>query len=655
VARNPLIWYLSRLWRMPPQEVLGVRLYRALRDALPLPPAAAPRTLSLNVPAFPKAWFGPYARAFPDGRVAAIRTADEILDGTIRVFGHRVPLPDKPDWNADPLSAKAFPTGPSSAINFRTPGFPDPKTVWEINRHGFLPALARGTFITGDPRYSRRALNLMLSWVQACPPATTIHWTGGIELGIRIISWVWSLRFMKATSDLDAAALASVTASIHAQARHIRRNLSLYSSAGSHLIVEMAGLATAGASLGVPSWCRLAARTLDQQASRQIRGDGVGAEQSPGYLTHTLEAYLLAHVALGWAGMTLAPATLERLGRAASFLSAVMGPDGRLPPLGDFDDSEILPLSEAPGLPTSLLNALTWLGSGKQARPLDAQPDEKLFWILGAETYSRVAQAPPVSDPPPRAFPDGGYYLLESSAAGRPVTVLFDCGPLGMLPLQGHGHADALSFILRVGALPVLCDPGTGSYDAAAGWRELFRSTAAHNTVRIDRIDQARFLGKFMADDTARAECLGFEDGVAASGRHFGYCRPPDPVVHTRTLRWTGSDAHRGLVISDRLSCKDRHDVEIFFHVDGRCRLEQTRKGSFRITFPEGRLLLDTDPRMAAEILRGDGSPGPGMMSRSFGQVEPAATIVASMTVTSSVTLETEIRFSVSRTREGAA
>ena len=47
----------------------------------------------------------------------------------------------------------------------------------------------------------------------------------------------------------------------------------------------------------------------------------------------------------------------------------------------------------------------------------------------------------------------------------------------------GHAHADALSLTLGRGPVPVLIDPGTGSYTFDARLRDRFRSTAMHNTL----------------------------------------------------------------------------------------------------------------------------------------------------------------------------
>ena len=69
-------------------------------------------------------------------------------------------------------------------------------------------------------------------------------------------------------------------------------------------------------------------------------------------------------------------------------------------------------------------------------------------------------------------------------------------GPFG--PFRaGHSHADTLSIVARTGDQDLLIDPGTFTYAGDSKWRNLFRGTAAHNTVRVNGLDQADPAGPF--------------------------------------------------------------------------------------------------------------------------------------------------------------
>ena len=79
----------------------------------------------------------------------------------------------------------------------------------------------------------------------------------------------------------------------------------------------------------------------------------------------------------------------------------------------------------------------------------------------------------------------------------------------------------------------MLVDSGTFAYHTQRDWRDYFRGTAAHNTVRIDAQDQSVSGGNFLWLKHANATCVEFvsdeaEDRLLAT--HDGYERLGYPV-----------------------------------------------------------------------------------------------------------------------------
>ena len=80
--------------------------------------------------------------------------------------------------------------------------------------------------------------------------------------------------------------------------------------------------------------------------------------------------------------------------------------------------------------------------------------------------------------------------IPPSRCANGERFLVFDCGPLGD---GGHGHYDALS-IEVASRRPLVVDPGRFTYcDDPPHWRRWFKSTAAHNTVTVDGLDQTPY------------------------------------------------------------------------------------------------------------------------------------------------------------------
>src|SRR5262249_3254196 len=90
-----------------------------------------------------------------------------------------------------------------------------------------------------------------------------------------------------------------------------------------------------------------------------------------------------------------------------------------------------------------------------------------------------------------RLFESSGVVVMFGKAQ-----VVVHAGPFGAGG-AGHSHSDCLSLTARLGADPVLIDPGTFTYVGDPAWRNWFRGAAAHHTVRVDGADQALADGPF--------------------------------------------------------------------------------------------------------------------------------------------------------------
>ena len=161
-----------------------------------------------------------------------------------------------------------------------------------------------------------------------------------------------------------------------------------------------------------------------------------------------------------------------------------------------------------------------------------------------------------------------GYYVLGHELdTPREVRIVADAGRLGYLSIAAHGHADALSFTLSAGGEELLIDPGTFAYHTQKQWRDYFRGTSAHNTVRIDGQDQSIGAGNFLWLAHAPVRVLEFVSTAQFDrlvAEHDGYRRLADPVTHRRELRFDRATA--AVTVVDELFGSASHAVEMFWH-----------------------------------------------------------------------------------------
>ena len=369
--------------------------------------------------------------------------------------------------------------------------------------------------------------------------------------------------------------------------------------------------------------------------------DGVGKERATEYQIFIIELFLLAGALGHLIGDPFPPDYWDRLTRMVRYLSALSNRAGRLPMLGDGDSGQAVWLPGATPDRARDIIGISQLHEGNTSGS-----DLRSTLLLWGQTpqeipIGRVAQSPQNLE----IFPDGGYYVLAADRGNEnEIVVVFDAGPLGLAPLNAHGHADALSFWLSYGGQEFLIDPGTYCYHSSAVWRSYFRGTAAHNTIRLDRADQSVPCGTFLWRDAAHCGIEHVNDSdefVEVSGSHDGYCRLRDPVVHSRSLRLFKKS--RAVAITDRVECQGYHDVELFLHFSEKCQLRQTGPVSFEASLGKRRLGVRLDSRFVPQLYHGSEDPIFGWVSPAFGVKKPAFTLVARAGLASSTQFLTEI------------
>jgi len=168
-------------------------------------------------------------------------------------------------------------------------------------------------------------------------------------------------------------------------------------------------------------------------------------------------------------------------------------------------------------------------------------------------------------------FKDAGYSIIRKSAQSG-LELLMDHGNLGMPPSYGHGHADALSVIIRLGGQELLTDSGTYTYTGGEVWRNYFRGTRAHNTVCIDGLDQSKQETTFLWSRPYHAELVDSKEEIDGDvrllARHSGYLHVG--VTHWRCVIVNPS----GLIwVLDYLDGAGEHECELNWHLDAKVTL----------------------------------------------------------------------------------
>ena len=146
--------------------------------------------------------------------------------------------------------------------------------------------------------------------------------------------------------------------------------------------------------------------------------------------------------------------------------------------------------------------------------------------------------------------------------------MLFNASASGINGRGSHGHNDALSIEVSACGKAFIVDPGSYVYTADLHERHLFRSTAYHSTVEIDRIEQNSIdeSTPFVIGDEASPRVLRCEfsrDVDIVAAEHNGYGRLPAPVAHRRVVQL--DKRKRFWKVLDALQGEGEHNFRFLF------------------------------------------------------------------------------------------
>lgn len=490
------------------------------------------------------AWLAPSRFGARDSRTMSAR-ATAILDGRFSFLGEERALSDPIDWHLS--------------------HWPEAERLWKFHLHyqEFLLDLAWEAARSGEPRWSNRAWELVLQWIEASQPGDPRSLDAAWHpfcISRRLPAWIVLWQVARPPKEVQERVLQSVACQAAFLARRLERDLG-----GNHLMENLRALFLAGAFLEGPladGWQSTAARLLQRELREQILPHGEHFERSPMYHAAMLEAVLDIQDAAGKDFPELTRSCRDASQRMAAFLAAIVHPDGEIPLLGDSA------LGEAP-TPESLLARAA--GSGESDRlarrktrvlpPCDVWDPSSKEEVRAYNASQRTGDY--------WVFRDGGDFLL------------FDAGPVGADHLPAHAHADLLTLEASLGGHRLFVDSGVFDYGDGA-MRRYCRSSAAHNVLVVDDTDQCDMWSRFRMgyrgwpEDLEQGATAGFawarathnayrRLGVVRVGRYLA-CRPGGPWLCADWAMGTG-----------------RHELCTRIHLHPECAVERSSDGAFRI------------------------------------------------------------------------
>lgn len=391
---------------------------------------------------------------------------------------------------------------------------PDMPLLWRFNLNYFA-----FLFLLNKDEQIRMCTH----WIRNNPRGKSAGWHS-YPLSLRITNWC--------KQGIDDP---FVLKSLYEQAEYLCHNLEDYHP-GNHLLENTRALIMAAQTFKncgtrPAAWLKKAEYILRQQLNEQILPDGGFFERTPMY--HSLMLELLLDIINVLPDEDINYSYIRKAaGRMGAYLKSILHPDGQIPL---FNDST---LEIAPS-PSKILRYFCMLN--------------------GSEPQTRTS------------FSQSGYYIHT----GDDLFLVIDAGKIGPDYLPAHSHAGIFSYELSLFAKRIIVDSGVYEYPDGE-MRKYTRSTAAHNTVRIDKVDQAECWGSFRVARRYYPSGIIFRHNSEQcyfTGSFSGYSSLiGDNLVHKRQLLCDNN--LRSLIINDIISGSGNHSAESYIHFHPEVKLQ---------------------------------------------------------------------------------
>lgn len=508
---------------------------------------------------------------FPESVGQTRREADNIIANRITLFGRAFDFGERIDWHLDVEAGVRWQRTHYTLIPVVQGGLSDARVVWELNRLHHLTTLGRAYALTRDERYTAAFINQLTSWCEANPPRFGINWKVAMEVAIRAVNLALALDFFRASSLVTDVVIELVLKTLLSHGRFIRANLEYsHRVTSNHYLSDLIGLFAIGVAVPYfkesPAWVAFSAAELLKEMRKQVLDDGADDEASIAYHRLAVEIYLLFFTLSRDANVDLPAEDWRRLEAMFNFTRAYLKPDLMAPIIGDSDDGRLLKFKERQPTDHGYLMSIAAVLFGKPKFKLSRRVDEEALWWFGEDGLKAFEQLPVNPDPQTsEAFPEAQVYVQRRGS----LYAIVDCGDNGLRGRGSHAHSDALSFELFAYGQTFLRDPGTYVYTTSKRWRQLFRSTAYHNTVRVDRkeINTIRADQPFWAGANVRPQIntwVSTADRDVLDAEHYAYTRLAEPLTHRRILTFDKREGY--WLLEDLFAGAGTHLFEFCFN-----------------------------------------------------------------------------------------
>ena len=476
------------------------------------------------------------------------------------------------NWHRDPLSGRIWPLEYHADILLWHKDGSDIRVLWELNRLGHLITLGQAYALTKEEDFAAEFFEQVEGWYEQNPVGRGANWSCAMEVAVRAMNLLAAFSLFRGSQHFTEERLRMLLTMFEQHGAHIRRNLEFsHFATSNHYLSDITGVLWLGIMLpelaAAEEWRAWALREMLRELDKQILADGVDYEGSTSYHCSVVELFLYSFLLCRINTIPIADKYWRKLRLMLEYLRAIRRPDGFVPLIADTDGGRVLPLTARDANDRGYLLALGAVAFNDSKFKLPSlEPPSELWWLLGEDglqSYERLKHSN--EEPASQAFPDAGTYVLRH----KDLYLLFNAGGFKKGRPGSHRHNDLLSIEVSAGGRAFIVDPGSYVYTADLHERHLFRSTAYHSTVEVDRVEQNSIDQNqpFVIGNEAKPRMREWNPGTdieSLAAEHYGYQRLRQPVTHRRSVFF--DKKKRYWFVSDELTGTGEHDLFFRFH-----------------------------------------------------------------------------------------
>lgn len=452
----------------------------------------------------------------------------------------------------------------------------DIRSQWEENRFQWILPEIFIYLQYEDKKILSNIFTKVDEWIENNPCGYGINWINAMEPAIRVSNWLLAFDYVKNVDLFKNNFNNKFSKSVEEHFNFIKDNLeiTLRTPLANHYLSNIAGLLYISVLFPqtekAVKWRNFSIMELENSMDKQVFDDGVSFENSIGYHRFVLEIFLYCAVLCHKNNITLSVNYWKKLEKMIEFVKYYTKPDGSAPGFGDEDDGFWHLLSN--GYKENINDHKYLLAIGYK---IFGRADFKDFYNsniakeinLIIEDVSGVPQMETADNKiESKSFADSGIYVMRS----KDIYISIITRNKDKNKFQPHKHNDIFSFELTLGKENFIIDSGTYCYTSNPTLRNYFRSTEAHNTVKINDIEQQDLneCGFFSLPRNGKYKTVKWETGDERDSFEGIFERnytKGNILSHKR--EFVLDKKNNQLEITDTISGKDEHGLEWFFHI----------------------------------------------------------------------------------------